>query len=342
MALLDPTSINQLIQAFAAAVSNPVTLRTFLDSVQLGAYTRLVPPQVPSQFDAVALITRAADSEGWIEKLVGALVAKFPEVAVFSTAQAALVAARAAQTSSDPVEEVFLPSRRPFVNRKQLRGHARDLFSPGGERILVVRGKERCGKSWTEHLLRYIASAKGLDVHRVVVSEAPTLESLAADVLRALSIDAKLPPPGVESPDREAIVLATTIAAAVKSSPRDCVLILDQFPALPLPAGVEKLIAGLARITDDRKLHLVLIGYPVELPEDLSGVALVEDVAPFTTTDMVDMVTKVAAAKKWNVTDVAIRARIELQTANGASPTLQEHFRFLRDLLRQLESGAGT
>jgi hypothetical protein len=298
--------------------------------------------------DAVDLIVQIADAREWIGDLVRALAQKFPNVAELTTLrtlverQAALEVA--VPTAAEPFDEVLLDGGRPFVNRRSLRGHLRDLTSAQGGRLLLVDGEPQSGKSYSYYLLNHACARQGFQVHQFKLGLVPKPDRVADEILRRMGGGAppELPAQGVESAERWAEKLAGLVADAVRKLATPRFLLFDDFPSTPLPPETLSFLVRLATYADQELraiLRVVMVKFQGQLPFDLEDVALRDRAEPFTVPDMVAVLMQIAKARRWDVSETAIRAKVDEYEGQRAR-SLRERFKFLRDLVQTLGNAA--
>lgn len=315
--------------------------RTFVDSVRADAWNATVPPTVPYA-DAVSALVVAADGQGWLRVFVERLSKKFEQRTELSDVLAEIDRAATPKTDANPFEEVLLEGGRPFVNRKPLRAHLVDLLSRQGASVLRVDGEPQTGKSYSYYLINHVAPARGFEVHKFKMSSLPTPDELAFDILDRIGVDASIPPLGQESAERWAEKIANALQRAIRESGTARLFVFDDFSTTPLPEGTQSLIVRLATYADEELhpfLRVVLVRFPGTLPPEVEDITPLDIAQPFTPTDEVAVVMKVGAARKWSISEGAVKAKID-EYQQSAGRTLNERFKFLRQLLQQLDAHA--
>jgi hypothetical protein len=330
-----------LVAAIVVVMPRVLDFENLVESVRPGTWAAVVR-LTATHANAVAAIVDAADAQGWIRDLVARLATTFAERPDFAVVLAAIDRDTIVETTPNPVEEVLLRGDRPFVNRQRLRNQLLTLIDPKGSGVLLVDGAPQTGKSYSFYLINHVARSRGFEVNKFPMTRLPKPDELADDILRRIGASQPLAPQGPESAERWAEKLADLIALEIlrRATPR--VFVFDDFADTPLPDGTASLIVRLARYIDEeleKLLRVVLVRFGGELPHEIDGVALRDDITPFSTTDMVAMVMKVARARAWAVTDAVIASRIQQFDPQGHAP-LRDRFTFLRGLLQELAGAA--
>jgi hypothetical protein len=161
-----------------------------------------------------------------------------------------------------------------------------------------------------------------------------------------------LGPIGMESAERWAEKLADTVARAIEETRARRLFVFDEFPTtrlpdstvvdVPLPEGTMSFIIRLATYADEELrplLRVVLMRFPGTLPQELDDVVLRDKAQPFTATDMVAAIMQIAQARKWSVTETAVRDKIN-DYHQTPGRRLNDRFKFLRGLLQQLATAS--
>jgi hypothetical protein len=341
MAALSEEQRVLLIRATASTLPRQEDFRMLVESVRAGAWLETVPAGlvVVSYLVVVQRFIEKAEAQSWLRALVAALAAQFAGVTQFQSTLQELDRAAPVETSPNPFEEVLLAGDRPFANRRDLRRELLKLTSPAGACVLRVEGEKQTGKSFSYHLINHVAPRKGFRVNKFRMSHLPKPDALAGEILDRLGVEKALPPIGNESAERWAEKLALIVAQAIEDRASPRLFVFDEFSDTPLPDGTASLIARLATYADEelrQYLRVVLMRFQHSLHPDVEDIALRDEAKPFTATDMVHVVTKIAEAKGWQVTPEVAKERID-RLLQDPQLTLQQKFRALRKLLRDLE-----
>jgi hypothetical protein len=294
---------------------------------------------------ATNFIVVAASEEGWVAALNDQLAARFPNRSEFVDIKKAL--ADIVPTTADPFREVLLDGDRPFVNRKPLRRALLTLVDTSGDRVLVVNGKEKTGKSFSFYLLDHAVTRNGFKAHLFDMSSSPSPLQLAEDIMQRIPVTVQLSEQGSESAERWAKKLAGDIQRAVLMSNLPRFFVFDNFPDTLATAGEPTLhlisrLATLAYQDLRTLLRVVLVRFPLDrLDPDIEDVITQEEVQPFTPTDMLEGLMQIANARQWGITEAAAKDKIDEFEAQKAQ-TLRDRFRFLRKMVRELSDAANA
>jgi hypothetical protein len=183
------------------------------------------------------------------------------------------------------------PGHRPFINRVSLRERLQRLIEEDYP-VLIVRGPERSGKSFSYHLLDKVLP----ETTRLVWVDfsSPGSGRTAADLADLLysrfGLDAPAPSNRRTTSVRRAIELVHHFSATYnRIQSGKTVLFVDGLNRVDLArdtlALVSQLIADVSRgqVND---VQLVLAGYAEQFDAQYSDIVLVEDVVPLTSTDL--------------------------------------------------------
>lgn len=172
---------------------------------------------------------------------------------------------------ADHVQTCFLPGRRAFIDRKELRRALKELIG-GGSRVLAVNGPRRSGKSYTLQLISYLASELQAYQYAVINLEQERTTQLSPEAMMesiglqlALS-DLTLPSQRREEP-RRARILCDWLVGKNRQSARIWWVVLDGFhhPDVPEPTRelIQYLVGWVAENVCD--LRVVLLTYTEDL-----------------------------------------------------------------------------
>jgi hypothetical protein len=183
------------------------------------------------------------------------------------------------------------PGNRPFINRVGLRGRLQQLIEEGYP-VLIVRGPERTGKSFSYQLLEQVLPD---DIRLVWVDfSSPGSGRSAsdlADLLYARFALDRPPSSGRRTTGlRRAIELVHHFAATYnRTESGKTILFVDGLNRVDLSrdtlAFVSQLIADVSR-GQVKDVQLVLAGYADQFDAQIGALVLVEDVVPLTQTDL--------------------------------------------------------
>jgi hypothetical protein len=236
------------------------------------------------------------------------------------------------------------PGNRPFINRVSLRGRLQQLIEEGYP-VLIVRGPERTGKSFSFQLLEQVLPD---DIRLVWVDfSSPGSGRSAgdlADLLYARFALDRPPRTGRRTTGvRRAIELVHHFAATYnRTESGKTILFVDGLNRVDLSrdtlAFVSQLIADVSR-NQVNDVQLVLAGYAEQFDAQIGQLVLVEDVVPLTRTDLqtffeacaadagrtlpqeeVSTILQTVLAGEPTIDQLAVRARAEALTLMGIQP----------------------
>ncbi len=219
------------------------------------------------------------------------------------------------------------PGNRPFINRVSLRERLQRLIEEDYP-VLVVRGPERSGKSFSYQLLEQVLPA---DIRLVWVdfssSGAGRSASDLADLLYSrFALDRPTAAGRRTTGIRRAIELVHHFAAMYnRVESGRTILFVDGLNRVDLSrdtlAFVSQLIADVSR-GQLKDVQLVLAGYAEQFDAQYSALVLVEDVVPLTSTDLQTFFEGCAADAGRSMTSAQI-SEILTAVLDGA-PTIDE------------------
>jgi hypothetical protein len=333
---------NLLIDSIPRILANRLNFENLLRAIGQAAIIAEFPSN--ASYNVVAAFTvDAAVARNWIQVLVTRLVQDFPGTAELDAVNRHLALERVVPTTKEPFDEVLLEGDRPFVNRRPLRNALLRLVNVDGDRVLLVDGDKQTGKSFSYYLLRHAATRRGFEVNKFEISKYASLPQLGEEIIRWLSFDPKLPEQGTESAERWAERIATIVANAVRANEKTRFLVFDEFPSVPVLPEIQSFLIRLARFADEELrdlLRVVFVKFPGQLPEALDDVAGRDSAHPFTSSDMLATLVQIVTARKWPVTEAALKAKVDEFEAQPRK--LRERFLFLRQLVLQLAEAAKT
>ena len=236
------------------------------------------------------------------------------------------------------------PGNRPFINRVSLRGRLQQLIEEGYP-VLIVRGPERTGKSFSFQLLQQVLPA-GVRLVWVDFSSPGSGRSAPdlADLLYArFALDRPPPMRRRTTGVRRAVELVHHFAATYnRTESGRTILFVDGLNRVDLSrdtlAFVSQLIADVGRgqVND---MQLVLAGYAEQFDAQIGQLVLVEDVVPLTRTDLqtffeacaadagrvlpqdeVSAILQTVLTGSPTIDELAVRARSEALTLMGIQP----------------------
>lgn len=326
------------VQALLDIVPNPIDLQMLVNGIVPGAWNDVPIGATPR--NAANVLVDLAMHRGWALALLTALQKKAPASATVPSL-IALLAAQPAPTAADPFDEVWLEGDRPFVNRRELRDSLKLLCRASGSTLLLVGGKKDTGKSFSFYLAQHAARPFGFISSQFEVKRYVQPDELAAAILECVGASAAPCGKGAEQAERWAEKLAAQVKDAIFAGKLQRLFVFDAFPATPLPDETRSFLVRLARYADQELrpwLRIVLIEFPGELPGEIDDVAERDEAQPFTGTDMLALLTQIARARNWSVSEQALQAEIQqLEAKEGLR--LRDRFQFLRKTVRTLAKG---
>jgi hypothetical protein len=347
-----PDQRQRAIAPIIGALVPALSAQSFFDSIHGAGTWNAIVPVGGTYLQQLEASIRAAVEQRWLRDLIVRLMNDFPARLEFGVLLAEIDRVSPAPTAPSIFEEVLLDSGRPFVNRGDLRDRLQQLIGVGGPPALLIDGEPKTGKSYSYYLISHVAPVNGFRVHKFSVASFPDPGKLAGEVLRRiLGDDVPVPPIGNESAELWAPKLATKVYRALENGPQR-VFVFDDFPTTvlpdgtvleqPLPDGTSTFLIRLATYADEElkgTLKVVFVHFRAALPQSLDDVALREKATLFTDAHMVKAVMQVARARKWSVTDKAVKKRVE-KFHETPGRTLNDGFKFIRELLWELEKKA--
>ena len=174
----------------------------------------------------------------------------------------------------DPLASSWLSADRPFFDRKGSRQCVQGILDSSAKPILVVRGEDQSGKSYTCDWLDFLAGEQRCDFRIISKKlEKKGGPSMDAEFL-ATSIVSKLPqkftPHGVsQDQNRYEERLCNWIVNNLLQAPGRTWIVLDGFGDPDLTPSAQTLIQHLAEAvlsdTVNRSVRLVLVDFPTKL-----------------------------------------------------------------------------
>lgn len=179
----------------------------------------------------------------------------------------------------DPLDQYLLPSGDVFMDRSRLRTGLRGLL--GNQLVLVVRGPEDSGKSYSERLIRHLAMVSGLNLAMVTHDDATTPEQFI-DFLK-LDIDAnleKFKASGNLDAEKWARHACKWLIKQAQSRSPNWWFVVDGYNRRRSNQQIKDLIGALALTLlaqTEGQYRLVLLDYDGSIPVELLNRTRVED-----------------------------------------------------------------
>jgi hypothetical protein len=182
----------------------------------------------------------------------------------------------------------ILLGRAPFVDREDLRSKLEDFTNPGAytPRVLVVRGEEPCGKSYTWGFLQHLALATvGAKPIRLRLKDRGyTPRALMEDVFNLLSLDLCRLPTLSDDPQLariDSLISAFQGQLAKMAGQRYWLVIDDVNDPGVTPAITDTVFALAQKVDDARSDHLWLVLLGFSTPITRSEMLVAEEYAQF-------------------------------------------------------------
>ena len=100
------------------------------------------------------------------------------------------------KTGTADLTRVTVVGRRPFVNRSRFRDNVKSLFGPDGDRLMIVDGPRKSGRSYSWVLISYVnRMTSGLKASLIDVSRFRDVQAEPDDVAQIIAADLGWPPP---------------------------------------------------------------------------------------------------------------------------------------------------
>lgn len=115
---------------------------------------------------------------------------------------------------------VTVVGRRPFVNRSRFRDNVKSLFGPDGDRLMIVDGPRKSGRSYSWVLISYVTRMTGLQASRIDMSLFRDVQAKPGDVAKMIAADLGWPPHN-EDPTAQDATQGRVLLGWVKNCVRD-------------------------------------------------------------------------------------------------------------------------
>jgi hypothetical protein len=215
-----------------------------------------------------------------------------------------------------------------FVDRHGFRAALRQLCGSPARRVLAVDGPEKCGKSYTHHLISYVTQNCTTSVARVRLDgEQYTLfgpDKLARKIARLMGRNdmADHVPSAADSSSPAGWVgeLCDWLSGAAAQSGGLWMIVLDGFDHKDLPSATKDMVVELVHrsANDTTALRTVLLSYPPQITSIVSPRISYETLSPLTKQDVQDFLFAHATSKNPQV-DPADIARVAAEVWTLAS-----------------------
>jgi hypothetical protein len=177
---------------------------------------------------------------------------------------------------SDPHDALMI-GKAAFVDREDLRTRLREFSFPtlNSTHVLVVRGEQPCGKSYTWWFLRHLARASGARAPRLdLEARTYTPRELVHDVFQYLSLDLGRLPSMTDDPQLARIepLMAAFVGQIQVMQGLRYWLVVDGLNSPHATQAVQDTVFALAKAVQENlpdRLWMALLGYnpPIEDPD---------------------------------------------------------------------------
>jgi Effector-associated domain 1 len=159
---------------------------------------------------------------------------------------------------------------RPFIDRVELRRLLRQFTEQDAERVLVVTGEKRTGKSYSWHLIRHIGfSVTGVEPFRIDLGDwvGPPMGpyDVMESVAMRLALDGMPPRESLAQEDAQAWKLRVWFLGQMRRLEVPCWLVLDGLDRAPLTESARRLIIAIVEATKNNeagRLRIALLAGP--------------------------------------------------------------------------------
>lgn len=296
------------IKKFSDAVATVYTYKDLSDLLAgLDKRLDLLVPLMNITFpEQVSSLVNVADREGWVVRLVTAVVqGKYGQTGAIRRFIEQYPAWDAAQNliSEHPCDALMLVGGRSFIGRAKLRKHLKKMEAETGRTLLVVTAeKSKVGKTYSRDLVEFAYHKP--PSQQVVYHDLDTDDYDPVKLAKLLGESMKVDMSSVpDSPSEQAArvnqeLVKLLIPDTPNPQPQLWWIILDGFRQKVLSEASRDFINQLAlRIQRRQDFRLLLLNYSYPQPPDVSGFAYEEYVKPLVEDDLKDYLTRVHQAK---------------------------------------------
>lgn len=285
----NPTRGRQLVKLLAQVYDSEEAVRKVLDDSGIGCGYLPAPMQLQLLWHELAYSLHSARMLG---VLLAVMAQDFPRLENRLAELSADDPAVAAGNPADTYQVRLLgPGRRPLIDRADLRDNLR-RFLDQRLPVLVVRGANRSGKSFSFELMKHVAG--GLDDPRLIqvdfspVASGSTATALMAMLCSRLGLRDVTGGTRRTTRTRYAGELVDDLVGAYRFKDRAIrIIVIDGLNRADLDNDVHDLVVKLAVEVVNAQLprtQLVLTGYGGAFDRQLTYDLLTEDIAPITET----------------------------------------------------------
>lgn len=191
--------------------------------------------------------------------------------------------------TDDPHDAIVL-GRAAFVDRKRLRENLREFTNPNDNstRVLIIRGDEPCGKSYSWSFLRHLAmtSPAGATPMRVELGKSSfTPKELMEYIFSVLRLDHGVLPPMTDEPQLARIEpLIGSFLGQVVVMEKPYWLVIDDINDPKVTKAVRETVYAIAcgvECSHPRNLWVALLGYNASITDNADLRWVAQDEAKF-------------------------------------------------------------
>jgi hypothetical protein len=246
-----------------------------------------------------------------LEQLAGArklrelvqFVSQDPDNAAYSDLFSQLLSTPPPGTpEDDPFRATFMVAgNRPFMDRRELRQHLKELEGDFGSRVLVVSGPQRSGKSYSWYLISHIGDQRGsYESYLIDLGIWSGPQAGPAEVMNEITGQMGWDPPPVDPTAQEdtvARILLGWFKGRIRKEPVPRWLIFDGLSLGTVSLGAIRLIENVAVAAERREvgeLRVVLLDFDRPLPVDVDPYTLRDQLVHLDVQDIRDFFQRVA------------------------------------------------
>ncbi len=317
----------ELVRLLATTYSDREAVQQLLDDAEVGReYKQATPASMLVYWHGLA---QELSGAGLLRQLLDHVQAEQPTLApkIARLDEVVLHVVAAGGVGSKYDLYLLNPGRRPFINRSDLRQRLQELLDESYP-VLIIRGPEKCGKSFSYKLLEQVTPPGVQPLH--IDFSSPGSGRRARDLMEVLCSRMGIPPKPATARRttdvRHASELVNDLVGKYAAEPRPRrVLVIDGLNRVDLAKDVNHVVARLIAEVSNNQLpgiQLVLVGYADTFDQQFQPVVLVEDVASITPTHVAQFYTKLGEADGQPLSDEAVQGLVT--RALAAAPPLHE------------------
>jgi hypothetical protein len=305
--LLSPDHFTRLVEALFECFDDRDDLEVFL-KLKLGRELSRLSKDAELDFMLMKVV-KHADQAGWLPDLLDKAVAKFSNNLALQALRAELIVPNGA-VPGNPWSVCMIRGDQAFIDRRDLRDHMCELEKPGGRRILIVKGEERTGKSYTRQFVTHRVDTIGerpividlAELHRNRRGERVMPDDVARSLCNLLGIA-----PGFvlakedEQYARWSLDFCQRLSGHLANWPTRVWIIVDEFNSVVLPESTLGLFNQLATHVESMmtQIRLVLLGYGKALPPiEVDEWAYQEEALPISDEELLKFFRQIYASRR--------------------------------------------